>query len=214
MFILLNKPYGMLSQFTRPLGSRWACLGDIPGLPAAVYPAGRLDADSEGLLLLTDDTDTRHRLMDPSFRHPRTYLAQVEGIPDEAALRILASGTILLDGRRVRPALARLLPGEPTLPPRPVPIRFRAHIPTAWIELTLTEGRNRQVRRMTAAAGHPTLRLVRTAIGPLTIDSLPPGAWREVAREAVISSLAGGKEPGSPAAREAPRPPRGRRGTR
>lgn len=211
MFILLNKPYGMLSQFTRPPGSRWACLADIPGLPAAVYPAGRLDADSEGLLLLTDDTDTRHRLMDPSFRHSRTYLAQVEGIPAETALRILTSGTIMLDGRRVRPALARLLPGEPALPPRPVPIRFRAHIPTAWIELTLTEGRNRQVRRMTAAAGHPTLRLVRTAIGSLTINSTPPGGWREVARDAVISSLAGGK---GPAAREAPRPPRGRRGTR
>ena len=200
----------MLSQFTRPAGSRWQCLGDVPGLPSGVYPAGRLDADSEGLLLLTDDMQTRHRLMDPESRHPRTYLAQVEGIPGAQAIRALESGTIVLDGHRALPARARVLATEPLLPSRPVPIRFRANIPTAWIELMLTEGKNRQARRMTAAAGHPTLRLVRTAIGSLTLGSLPPGAWREVSRGEVISSLA---EQALRAARE-PRPPRARRDTR
>jgi 23S rRNA pseudouridine2457 synthase len=211
MFILLNKPYGLLSQFTRPEGSRWGCLGDIPGLPAGVYAAGRLDADSEGLLLLTDDMRIRHRLTDPAFRHPRTYLAQVEGTPDDAAIRLMGSGKIVLDGRRTLPARARLLPVEPRLPPRPVPIRFRANIPTAWVELTLAEGRNRQVRKMTAAAGHPTLRLVRTGIGSLTLGSLSPGAWSEVDREEVISSLEGLAWLAAPVG---PRPPRGRRGRR
>jgi len=210
MYILLNKPYGMLSQFTRPAGSRWQCLADIPGLPSGVYAAGRLDADSEGLVLLTDDMETRHRLMDPVFRHPRTYLAQVEGVPGPRALRTLESGTIVLDGRPVLAARARPLATEPSLPPRPVPIRFRAHIPTAWIEVTLTEGRNRQVRRMTAAAGHPTLRLVRTRIGSLALGSLPPGAWREVSRAAVTSFLAGR----AVAAAREPRPPRAHRGRR
>ena len=208
MFILLNKPYGMLSQFTRSAGSRWKCLGDIPGLPPGVYAAGRLDADSEGLLMLTDDMRTRHRLMNPEFHHPRAYLAQVEGTPAFDSIWLLGSGNLVLDGHRVLPASVRLLTAEPPLPPRPVPIRFRANIPTAWIELTLTEGRNRQVRRMTAAAGHPTLRLVRTGIGSLTLDSLAPGEWREVTREEVISSLAG------LASQAAQRPPRGRRGTR
>lgn len=213
MFILLNKPYGMLSQFTSPAGSRWRCLGDIPGLPPRVYAAGRLDADSEGLLLLTDDMQTRHRLMDPGFRHPRTYLAQVEGVPDARAIRSLESGTIVLDGKRVLPARARALTTGPPLPPRPVPIRFRANIPTAWIELTLMEGRNRQARRMTAAAGHPTLRLVRTTIGSLSLDTLPPGGWREVSRDEVISSLEEAEPRVSGAARVR-RPPRARRGTR
>lgn len=190
MFILLNKPYGMLSQFTHPAGTRWTSLGDIPGLPTGIYPAGRLDAESEGLLLLTDDMKTRHRLLDPASRHPRTYLAQVEGIPDPRAIHRLESGAILLDGRRALPAIARLLPDEPDVPPRAIPIRYRASIPTAWIELTLREGRNRQVRRMTAAAGHPTLRLIRTAIGSLLLDDLPPGTWREVLASEVISSLA------------------------
>jgi 23S rRNA pseudouridine2457 synthase len=190
MFILLNKPYGMLSQFSHQAGTRWTSLRDIPLLPAGIYPAGRLDAESEGLLLLTDDMKTRHRLLDPASLHPRTYLAQVEGIPDPRAIHRLESGTILLDGRRVLPAIARLLPDEPDVPPRAIPIRYRASIPTAWVELTLREGRNRQVRRMTAAAGHPTLRLIRTAIGSLLLDDLPPGAWREVSAAEVISSLA------------------------
>jgi 23S rRNA pseudouridine2457 synthase len=208
VFILLYKPYGMLSQFTRPVDSRWRALDDIRGLPAGVYAAGRLDADSEGLMLLTDDMPTRHRLMDPGFRHPRTYLAQVEGVPDAHAVRMLENGTIILDGKRVQPAGARVLAGEPSLPPRPVPIRFRANIPTAWLELRLVEGRNRQVRRMTAAAGHPTLRLVRTALGSLTLGSLSPGAWKEIPRGEVISSL---EEEGAPAG---PRPPRARPGRR
>jgi 23S rRNA pseudouridine2457 synthase len=210
MFIVLNKPYGMLSQFTRPAGSRWQCLGDIPGLPPGVYAAGRLDADSEGLLLLTDDMRVRHRLMDPAFRHARTYLAQVEGIPDTLAIRALESGTIVLDGKRVLSARARVLGTEPAFPPRAAPIRFRANIPTAWLELTLMEGKNRQVRRMTAAAGHPTLRLVRTALGSLTLGGLPPGAWREVPRDEAISSLAAQ----AAVAARVPRPPRARRGRR
>lgn len=210
MFILLNKPYGMLSQFTRPDGNRWQSLKAIPGLPPGVYAAGRLDADSEGALLLTDDMPTRHRLMSPTSRHPRTYLAQVEGIPDSHALLALESGAIVLDGTRALPARVRLLQTDPPLPPRPVPIRYRANIPTSWIQLVIIEGRNRQVRRMTAAAGHPTLRLVRTRIGSLALGSLPPGAWREVSRAAVTSFWAGRA---GAAARE-PRPPRAHRGRR
>jgi 23S rRNA pseudouridine2457 synthase len=210
MFILLNKPYGMLSQFTRPEGSRWQCLSDIRGLPSGVYPAGRLDADSEGVLLLTDDMRVRHRLISPEARHPRTYAVQVEGVPDAPAIRTLESGTIRIQGKRVLPAVARILENPPAFPPRPVPIRFRAGIPTSWIELTLTEGRNRQVRKMTAAAGHPCLRLVRTAIGSLTLGNLQPREWRDIPREAVISSL------GAAAADEAsgPQPQRARRGRR
>ena len=144
-----------------------------------VYAAGRLDHDSEGLLLLTDDGALAHALTDPRLAHPRSYWAQVEGVPDEAALRALAAG-VLVQGRRTRPCRARRLREEPALPPRPVPIRERRRIPTAWLELELAEGRNRQVRRMTAAVGHPTLRLVRAAIGPLRLAELglAPGEWR------------------------------------
>jgi 23S rRNA pseudouridine2457 synthase len=174
--LALWKPYGFLSQFQAE--------GAHPGLAElvpvkGVYAAGRLDHDSEGLLLLTDDGPLAHALTDPAFAHPRTYWAQVEGVPDAAALRALARG-VLVQGRRTRPAEARWLAAEPALPPRPVPIRFRRAIPTAWLEITLGEGRNRQVRRMTAAVGHPTLRLVRAAIGPLRLLELglAPGAWR------------------------------------
>lgn len=176
MIIALNKPYGYLSQFSAEDGH--------PGLaafhlPPKIYPCGRLDRDSEGLLLLSDDGALNHRLTDPRFAHPRTYWAQVERVPDEAALAALAKGPLLSDGP-TRPCKARLIE-EPALPPRDPPIRFRKNIPTAWLELTLTEGRNRQVRRMTAAAGFPTLRLVRCAIGGLRLGSLPPGRWREAA---------------------------------
>jgi len=143
-----------------------------------VYPVGRLDRDSEGLLLLTDDGRMQHRLAEPKFAHPRTYYAQVERIPDEEALRRLAEG-VEIQGHKTRPARVRLLPTEPDLPPRIPPIRFRKSVPDAWIELTLIEGRNRQVRHMTAAAGHPTLRLVRVAIGELRLDGLAPGKWRD-----------------------------------
>jgi 23S rRNA pseudouridine2457 synthase len=144
-----------------------------------VYPAGRLDRDSEGLLLLTNDGALQHRLTDPKFGHPRTYWVQVEGVPSERALQELARG-VVIQGYRTRPADVRLLREEPQLPPREPPIRYRKSVPTSWIEITLTEGRNRQVRRMTAAVGLPTLRLVRVAIGALRDEQLQPGQWREI----------------------------------
>jgi len=181
-YILFNKPYGVLSQFTRE-GS-WKSLRDFGPFPASVYPVGRLDADSEGLLLLTDDNETKHRLTDPKFDHPRTYLVQVEGVPEESHLVRLREG-IPLGGRPTKPADVRLLKVDPNIPPRPVPIRERRSIPTAWLEMTLREGRNRQVRRMTASIGCPTLRLIRTTIGPLRLGNLPSGkASRLDAKEA------------------------------
>jgi pseudouridine synthase len=173
------KPYGVLSQFTdadqRPTLRDWICL-------RGVYPAGRLDRDSEGLLLLTDDGRLAHRLTDPRFGHPRTYLVQVERIPPDSALERLREGVILRDGPTL-PAEVELLEAEPGLPPRPEPIRFRKSVPTAWLRLTLREGRNRQVRRMTAAVGFPTLRLVRIAIGPVQLGDLQPGQWRPLTAE-------------------------------
>lgn len=168
-----NKPYGVLSQFT-PEG-RWQGLRDYLDLPG-FYAAGRLDADSEGLLLLTSNGALQARIADPRHKMEKTYWAQVEGIPSAQALQQLAQGVLLNDGP-TRPARARLLPAEPPLAPRDPPIRQRQHIPTAWLELVIREGRNRQVRRMTAAVGHPTLRLVRVAIGPYQLGELPPGAW-------------------------------------
>lgn len=172
MIIAFWKPYGILTQFT---GSD--SLSGF-GLPKGVYACGRLDKDSEGLLILTDDGALAHRLTDPKFGHPRTYWAQVERLPDEAALKKLAAGPKLSDGP-TRPCKAKLIP-EPQLPPRDPPIRFRKNVPTAWVELTLTEGRNRQVRRMTAAVGHPTLRLVRAKIGKVRLDLPKPGDWKEI----------------------------------
>jgi 23S rRNA pseudouridine2457 synthase len=171
--IRFNKPYGVLSQFT-PEG-RWRGLKDYIDLPS-VYVAGRLDADSEGLLLLTSDGQLQARIADPRFKMAKTYWAQVEGVPTEAALAALRSGVTLNDGP-TRPAGARLLVEPPALWERDPPIRVRQAIPTAWIELVLKEGRNRQVRRMTAAVGFPTLRLVRAAIGPYTLEGLAPGTW-------------------------------------
>jgi 23S rRNA pseudouridine2457 synthase len=172
------KPYGVLSQFTPEPGSPWKTLADYIGVKG-VYAAGRLDADSEGLLLLTSDGALQSRLTDPSRGHRRTYWVQVEGVPDDTALRELESG-VMLQGRRTMPVRARLLEAEPALPPRDPPIRHRRSIPTSWVELTLTEGRNRQVRRMTAAVGYPTLRLVRWSIGAVTLEGLQPGCWREI----------------------------------
>lgn len=177
-YILFHKPYDVLSQFSGA-ENRKTLKDFIP--VSGVYPVGRLDRDSEGLMLLTDDGPLQHRLTDPRFRHPRTYWAQVEGVPDEQAIRQLAAG-VLIQGYRTQPAKTRLLRRQPELPPRNPPIRFRANIPTSWIEITLTEGRNRQVRRMTAAAGYPTLRLVRVAIGELRLAELNPGCWRELSR--------------------------------
>ena len=170
------KPYGVLSCFTDPEGH--ATLAEFISVPD-VYPAGRLDHDTEGLLVLTSDGTLAHRITDPRHELPKVYLAQVERVPDDAALASLRRG-VLLKGRRTRPVEVELLPEAPGLPPRPVPIRFRKSVPTAWLKVTLREGQNRQIRRMTAAVGHPTLRLVRVAVGPVTLGGLQPGQWREL----------------------------------
>ncbi len=175
-YIIFHKPYGVLSQFT-PEGEH-STLKDYIEVPD-VYAVGRLDTDSEGLLLLTDDGPLQHRLTDPKFQHPRTYWAQVERIPDRPALEQLCAG-VTIGNYRTLPAQARLLETAPSLPPRQPPIRERKQIPTAWLELVLTEGKNRQVRKMTAAVGFPTLRLVRTAIGSIPLADLPLGKWRDL----------------------------------
>lgn len=175
---LLNKPYRMLSQFTDRAsgeGERRATLADAIDVPG-IYPAGRLDYDSEGLLLLSDDGELIHRISHPRHKQPKTYRVQVEGIPDDDALRALRDGVELKDGR-TRPAKVRRL-AESGLPERDPPLDTRRHPITTWLELIISEGRNRQVRRMTAHVGHPTLRLVRTAIGPWRLDGLAPGEWR------------------------------------
>jgi 23S rRNA pseudouridine2457 synthase len=187
-YILFYKPYNVLCQFTdRSEGaSQRQTLKDYIAIPS-IYPVGRLDRDSEGLLLLTNNGRLQHRLAHRQFAHPRTYWVQVERIPDEAALHRLRTG-ITIEDYRTRQARVRRLPAEPQLPPRHPPIRYRANVPTCWLEMTLTEGRNRQVRRMTAAVGFPTLRLVRVAIDvgkgqeslQLRLEGLEPGQWREV----------------------------------
>jgi 23S rRNA pseudouridine2457 synthase len=180
--ILFNKPYGVLCQFTDDGGDSAAQTGrptlatfiDLPG----IYPAGRLDRDSEGLLLLTDDGRLQARIADPKFKMPKTYLVQVEGDPTDASLAPLVQGVRLKDGL-TRPAEVERI-AEPALWPRDPPVRFRKSVPDCWLKLTIREGRNRQVRRMTAAVGHPTLRLVRWRIGDWTLDGIEPGEWREV----------------------------------
>jgi 23S rRNA pseudouridine2457 synthase len=175
--ILFNKPYGVLSQFTDE-GSGHPTLAAYIRTPG-VYPAGRLDRDSEGLLLLTDDGRLQARIAEPRHKMPKTYWAQVEGEPDAAALDTLRRGVDLKDGR-TQPANAERI-DPPALWPRDPPVRFRKTVPDCWIALTIAEGRNRQVRRMTAAVGHPTLRLVRWRIGDWSLEGLAPGTWREIA---------------------------------
>lgn len=174
--ILFNKPYGVLSQFT-PEGNHPA-LNQF-GFPRGVYAAGRLDHDSEGALLLTDNGRLIRTLLDPEKAHPRTYLAQVEGIPSAEDLKRLSSG-LFIQGYRTRKCLAEIVNEPEGLWERHPPIRHRANIPTSWLKITLTEGKNRQVRHMTAAIGHPTLRLIRIQIGNIKLDSLQPGNWREI----------------------------------
>lgn len=175
MLIAFNKPYGVLCQFTdRSQPPRPTLAGY--GLPPGVYAAGRLDHDSEGLLLLTDDGGLAHRLTDPRHKQPKVYWVQVEGDPDEEQLQALRSGVELNDGRTLPARVERL--DTPALWPRDPPVRFRKTVPDAWLAITLREGRNRQVRRMTAAVGLPTLRLVRVAIGGQRLDGLAPGRWR------------------------------------
>ena len=187
--ILLNKPFQVLPQFTSPDGRR--CLRDL--LPIrGVYPAGRLDYDSEGLMVLTDFGPWQARLSQPGGPWRKRYLAQVEGVITEPALAQLRAGVLLSDGP-TRPAEARAVPEPDWLWPREPPIRHRLSVPTGWLELGLSEGRNRQVRRMTAAVGLPTLRLLRTALGPWSVEDLAPGAWREVPREEAEVALAAGR---------------------
>lgn len=174
--ILFNKPYGVLSQFTRGTATAGTkTLSTFVKVPG-VYPAGRLDKDSEGLLILTDDGQLQARFADPRFKLPKRYLVQVEGEPEEASLDRLRRGICLKDGMTKPAAVERI--ASPDLWPRMPPVRFRKTVPDCWLKITIREGRNRQVRRMTAAIGHPTLRLVRWSVGDWTVEELAPGEWR------------------------------------
>lgn len=179
-YYLIDKPYGVLSQFTREQPDH-RTLADLHAFPPGVYPVGRLDRDSEGLLLLTDDRRLNERLLHPRHAHPRTYHVQVEGAPDAAALRRLAAGPPVRVKGKVHPSRPLLVESfSPAYPPRTPPIRQRKNIPASWLSLTLTEGKNRQVRRMCAAVGHPVLRLIRYAIGAITLEELEGKQVREV----------------------------------
>jgi len=180
MILAFNKPYGVLSQFT-PDGSSNRTLAEF-AFPKGVYPIGRLDADSEGLLLLSDEAGLNTRLLDPERGHARCYWAQVERIPPSEVLSQLTAG-IMIQDYTTRPCKAWLIDPQPCVPPREPPIRVRKSVPDCWIALELHEGKNRQVRRMTAAIGHPTLRLIRISIGALELQSLAPGSWRELSHE-------------------------------
>jgi 23S rRNA pseudouridine2457 synthase len=179
VLLAFHKPYGVLSQFTPEPGSRWRPLADF-GLPRGVYALGRLDADSEGLLLLSDEPALNVLLLDPQHAHRREYWVQVERVPTAATLARLAHGGIALGAYPTLPCHASLLNPPPRLPPRDPPIRVRRSVPDCWLSLELVEGKNRQVRRMTAAVGHPTLRLVRVRIGEFELAELAPGKWREL----------------------------------
>jgi len=187
MLLAFNKPYGVLSQFT-PDGSPNRPLAEFQ-FPKEVYPIGRLDADSEGLLLLSDEASLNARLLHPRQAHQREYWAEVERVPTAEALQKLSQG-LVIQGRDTRPCRCWSLDPQPSLPPRVPPIRFRKNVPTAWIALELIEGKNRQVRRMTAAVGHPTLRLMRVRIGNFRLEDLEPGKWRELDSDDRLSVLA------------------------
>jgi 23S rRNA pseudouridine2457 synthase len=190
VLIAFNKPYGVLSQFTSD-GSKHRPLSRF-GLPPRVYPLGRLDADSEGLLLLSDEPELNQRVLDPRHGHPREYWVQVERIPGVATLSRLAAGVNVL-GRWTRPCQVWLLDPAPAVPPREPPIRVRQSVPTAWLALELVEGRNRQVRRMTAAVGHPTLRLIRVRIGDYRLGGLGVGAWVRLSEPERVAVLGGSR---------------------
>jgi 23S rRNA pseudouridine2457 synthase len=181
-YFLFYKPYAVLSQFT-PEGDKQS-LKDF-GFPNDIYPVGRLDYDSEGLLLLTNDNEIKNRLTNPKFEHPKTYLVQVERIPAEKELQQLRIG-VIIEGVKTKPSEIELLTTEPNLPPRSTPIRFRKTVPTAWLRIVLREGKNRQVRKMTAVVGHPTVRLVRIKIGNIGIEELKPGEWKEITLQEII----------------------------
>ncbi|MBX0333311.1 pseudouridine synthase [Pontibacter sp. HSC-14F20] len=180
-YIILNKPYEVLTQFTDEEGR--ATLKDFVPIPD-IYPVGRLDYDSEGLVLLTDDKTLQHRLSDPKFKIEKTYWGQVDGIPTTEALEELQRG-VLIKNTKTAPAKASILEEAPQVWERSKPIRFRKDIPTTWVEIKISQGMNRQVRRMTAAVGFPTLRLIRPSIGPLSLGNLQPGEYRELTAEEV-----------------------------
>jgi 23S rRNA pseudouridine2457 synthase len=188
-YYIINKPFGVLTSFTDKEGR--PVLGNLFKFPKNVYPVGRLDKDSEGMLLLTDDRALNHYLLNPRFHHEREYLVQVEGIPTSQAMKMLETG-VVIEGIKTLPAKAKLLKIPPDIEERIPPIRKRLTVPTSWITLTLYEGRNRQVRKMTAKAGYPTLRLIRIRIGGLTLDSLAPGKVKELT-EAEVNLLISNK---------------------
>lgn len=191
-YFIIYKPFQVLSQFT-PEGSKQS-LKDFFPVPSDVYPIGRLDYDSEGLLLLTNDKQLNHRLLNPQFAHEREYWVQVEGQVDEMAAKKLSSGVVInIDGKLypTQPCTAIVLDGEPAVPVRNPPIRFRKNVPDSWLKLILTEGKNRQVRKMTAQVGFPTLRLIRYRIEGLTIEGLQPGDMREISKQAIYTALFG-----------------------
>lgn len=185
-YILFYKPYGVLCQFSDREGR--TTLSSFGPFPRTVYPVGRLDFDSEGLVLLTNDGQLKHLLLEPSYAHERTYLAQVERVPKPEALMALRQG-VVLDNKITLKADVELLQEEPAVPPRQVPIRYRKNVPTVWLRMKLKEGRNRQVRRMTAAVGHPTLRLVRIQFDVLTLAGLSPGEHRELSKDEITLLL-------------------------
>ena len=180
-YIIINKPFEVLTQFTDEAGR--ATLKDFVPVPG-IYPVGRLDYDSEGLVLLTDDKQLQHRLSNPAFKVEKTYWVQVEGIPTDESLTKLRLG-VQIKGGKTTPAKVRLLESAPDVWERSTPIRFRKNIPTTWLEIRISQGMNRQVRRMTAAVGYPTLRLIRPSIGPLSLAELQPGQWRDLMPEEV-----------------------------